>query len=66
MPVDGIKKPMPEPMNIISRYLDGTEDFIPQMAVDFILFTLSKKNNLIIFVPDEGFMQKFTLFYLKL
>lgn len=58
MPVDGIKKPMPEPMNIISRYLDGTEDFIPQMAIDFILFTISKKNSLIIFVPDEGYIQK--------
>ncbi|GIW49110.1 MAG: hypothetical protein KatS3mg079_586 [Caloramator sp.] len=58
MPVDGIKKPMPEPMNIISRYLDGTEDFMPQMAIDFILFTISKKNNLIIFVPDEGYIQK--------
>ncbi|MCX7694722.1 MAG: hypothetical protein N2Z71_03245 [Caloramator sp.] len=58
MPVDGIKKPMPEPMNIISRYLDGTEDFMPQMAVDFMLFTISKKNSLIIFVPDEGYIQK--------
>ncbi|GFR35620.1 hypothetical protein [Thermobrachium celere] len=58
LPIDGIKKPMPEPLNITSRYLDGTEDFIPQMAVDFILYTINKKNNVIIFVPDEGYIQR--------
>jgi len=58
LPIDGIKKPLPEPLNITSRYLDGTEDFMPQMAVDFILYTINKKNNVIIFVPDESYIQR--------
>lgn len=58
MPVDGVKKPIPEPMYITSRYLDGYEIFIPQMAMDFIHFTINKKNNIMIFIPDENYMHK--------
>lgn len=58
MPIDGIKKPIPEPMYIMSRYLDGTEEFMPNMVVEFIEFTKSKKNNMIIFIPDEKYIQR--------
>lgn len=58
MPVDGVKKPIPEPMYITSRYLDGYEIFIPQIAMDFIQFTINKKNNIIIFIPNENYLHK--------
>ncbi|EYE89888.1 hypothetical protein Q428_00760 [Fervidicella metallireducens AeB] len=64
LPVTYIKKPIPEPRIITSRYLKSPEAFIPQMAMDLINWSISEGIRVVIFVPDEEGLYK-VYFYLS-
>lgn len=54
IPINYAKNPIPEPRIVTSRYLKGPEAFIPPMAMDVIRWSLGEGTGVIIFVPDEG------------
>lgn len=63
IPTNYAKNPIPEPRIITSRYLKGPDAFIPPMAMEVIKWSLGEGSGVIIFVPDEGSLNR-VYFYL--